>query len=63
MDILWAGVRAHLEDEMLRLINVVLLTVAGLSLVAAGYSVAELRDGLREVPAHWWSTTPLVTLP
>jgi hypothetical protein len=59
-DICLAGVKAYWEDEMVRLINVVLLTIVGLSLFAAGYSLAELRDGLREVPMHWWSTAPFV---
>ncbi|MEZ5174979.1 MAG: hypothetical protein R2823_02085 [Acidimicrobiia bacterium] len=29
---------------------------------ALGYAVAELSEGWREVPRHWWSAFPLVGL-
>ena len=36
--------------------------LAAMSLFALGYAVAELADGVREIPRHWWSVLPLIGL-
>lgn len=36
--------------------------IAAISLIAFGYTLAELAGGLRDVPRHWWSTLPLIGL-
>jgi hypothetical protein len=62
MDLVAAGLRVRLEEHMRSLFTVVLTAAFALSLVAAGYTLAELGQGVREVHRHWWSTAPYVAL-
>lgn len=40
----------------------VAIVIGAVSLVAFGYALAELAGGVRDVPRHWWSALPLMTL-
>jgi hypothetical protein len=36
--------------------KVVILVVAAVSLVSAGFTIGQLAGGVREIPQHWWSS-------
>jgi hypothetical protein len=59
LDLVAIGARQRLEDSMRTLVVISLLTIAGASLVAAGYALAELEGGVRAMHRHWWSAAPL----
>jgi hypothetical protein len=61
MNLLWTGLAARLEGTMPQMTKIALLVVASISLVAGGYALAELEEGWRGVPSHWWSTAPFVS--
>jgi hypothetical protein len=62
VDLAVMGVRIRLEDDMRSMVTVGLTAAFALSLVAAGYTLAELGEGVREVHRHWWSTAPYAAL-
>jgi hypothetical protein len=62
LDMSVVGLQQRLEDSMQSLLTVGLTTIAGASLVATGYALAELSNGLAEMHRHWWSAAPLVAL-
>ena len=61
VDVVLTGLLIRLEEGMRSFLIVGLTGVAGVSLVAVGYTFAELSEGVREVYRHWWSTVPYVT--
>jgi sulfite exporter TauE/SafE len=55
------GVRSDPWYALVAMLNVVrwlAIAVLGASLLAFGYSVRDLQDGLLEAGSHWWSTLP-----
>ena len=62
IDLAVMGMRVRLEEEMRSMFAVGLAAAFALSLVAAGYTLAELGEGVREVHRHWWSSAPYVAL-
>ena len=62
LDVLRLGLRARLEDIMRSIAARACALTAAVSLVAFGYAIAELTDGVRDIHEHWWSSAPLLTL-
>ncbi|MEX2238291.1 MAG: hypothetical protein WEB00_12235 [Dehalococcoidia bacterium] len=58
LDLALGAVIARMEENMVvaKWSALVLWSVA---LLGLGFAIADLRDGYREVPNHWWSAAPL----
>jgi hypothetical protein len=56
------GMRVRWEEHMRSMVTVGLTSALALSLVAVGYTLAELSAGIQEAHRHWWSTAPYVAL-
>lgn len=55
LDLLVHAAVVHLEVPMSRPIRTATGAVATVMLVFCGLALGELRDGVVEVPQHWWS--------